>query len=320
MVNNKTIIRLANCSKILPTAALITIFGIGPGLCAGPYTEPGIYKEDESIVAWAADCNVIRGFVYIKDPNQGYASFGSESDALGEAEGTLYDVVSLGDGGSATLTFDESIYITNGGGNDFAIFENGFSIAGGYFLELAFVEVSSNGTDFFGFEAIALTPTNRQVVQTEGMGALDPTNIHNLAGKYERGYGTPFDLEELKDVNDLLDVNSVTHIRIIDVVGFVEPADFYGDGIVNSIDYSIFAAAYMSADGDGNWNRDCDIHRDGKIDIKDLQEFVTKWLDENDYSSCDINGHQINDPWPTPFDSGGFDLDAVGVINKRERE
>jgi hypothetical protein len=53
---------------------------------------------------------------------------------------------------------------------------------------------------------------------------------------------------------------------------------------------------------------------------------MTKWLDENDYSSCDINGHQINDPWPTPFQNpyiytytGGFDLDAVGIMNKRSQ-
>jgi hypothetical protein len=28
----------------------------------------------------------------------------------------------------------------------------------------------------------------------------------------------------------------------------------------------------------------------------------------------DSQGHIINDPYPTPFNSGGFDLDAVGVM------
>lgn len=32
--------------------------------------------------------------------------------------------------------------------------------------------------------------------------------------------------------------------------------------------------------------------------------------------SRDKNGRKIIDPWPTPFPSGGFDLDAVGVINQ----
>ena len=32
--------------------------------------------------------------------------------------------------------------------------------------------------------------------------------------------------------------------------------------------------------------------------------------------SKDSKGNLINDPWPTPFASSGFDLDAVGVINQ----
>ena len=136
-----------------------------------------------------------------------------------------------------------------------------------------------------------------------------------------QGIGTGFDLEELKDVNELLDVNSITHVRITDVVGYVEPADFYGDGIVNFIDYIIFTAAYPSEPGNENWNEDCDISNpsDGIINSDDFEVFIGKWLNENDFSSCDFSGHQINDPWPTPFYSSGFDLDAVGVINARAR-
>ena len=33
------------------------------------------------------------------------------------------------------------------------------------------------------------------------------------------------------------------------------------------------------------------------------------------YATHDSLGNIINDPWPTPFTSSGFDLDAVGVIN-----
>ncbi len=279
--------------------------------------------DSNDLITWATEVVVERGYKDISHPELGFVTHGLESDATGPTDLTSYGVVSLGDGGVATLTFDESIYITNGNGNDFAVFENGISDT---FLELGFVEVSSDGINFFGFDAVSLTPTNKQI---GGFGTLDTTNIHNLAGKYKIGYGTPFDLEELKDVSDLLDVNSVTHIRIIDVVGFVEPADFYGDGVVNFIDFGIFAAAYMSEDNDDNWNQDCDISdsADGIIDLEDLYVFIGKWLDVNDYSSCDINGHQINDLWPTAFQNpyiytytGGFDLDAVGIINTKSRE
>jgi hypothetical protein len=34
------------------------------------------------------------------------------------------------------------------------------------------------------------------------------------------------------------------------------------------------------------------------------------------YPARDKNGRKIIDPWPTPFPSSGFDLDAVGVINQ----
>lgn len=36
---------------------------------------------------------------------------------------------------------------------------------------------------------------------------------------------------------------------------------------------------------------------------------------QSPYATYDSQGHRINDPWPTPFNTGGFDLDAVGIIN-----
>ena len=35
----------------------------------------------------------------------------------------------------------------------------------------------------------------------------------------------------------------------------------------------------------------------------------------NLYASYDSQGNIINDPFPTPFETGGFDLDAIGVIH-----
>jgi len=304
---------------MLRYVSFLLVFGVwGSVVFAGPYApaagEPNstaIYMDDPNFVAWATGITVQRGYKKIDEPGLGYVSYGDDANALGKADGGLYGVVSLGDSGVATLTFEYPI--TNGQGYDFAVFENAFNNA---FLELAFVEVSSDGISFFRFDSVSLTPTNTQV---GGFGWLETTNLHNLGGKYRQGYGTPFDLEELKDVNSLLDVNSVTHVRIIDVVGYVWPADFYGDGIVNFSDHCIFAAAYMSGPDDENWNQDCDISQpaDNIIDALDFVWFVYEWLQENNYASYDSQKHQINDPWPTPFEvgTGGFDLDAVGIIN-----
>ncbi len=232
------------------------------GLVAqGPYAPPAgqedsdaIHKDSELFVAWAIGIEVVRGFINAEDTiftinESNRASFGEPEDALGQASGVTTSVVSLGDGGSATLTFSQPIM--NGEGPDFAIFENAVTPD---FLELAHVEVSSNGEDFVRFPSHSLTPVTQQ---TGAFGSTDATNIHNLAGKHIVGYGTPFDLEELKD-HPNLDVNNVTHVRIIDVVGSI-----------------------------------------GELGTEDSF------------------GNKINDPFPTPFESSGFDLDAVGVVHQK---
>ena len=89
-------------------------------------------------------------------------------------------------------------------------------------------------------------------------GSVDPSNVRNLAGKYLAGFGTPFDLAELRNASPLLDIQRITHVRVIDVVGTNDPA----------------------------------------------------------LASFDAEGHIIIDPYPTPFFSGGFDLDAVGAFSQ----
>lgn len=95
------------------------------------------------------------------------------------------------------------------------MFENAFTDS---FLELAFVEVSSDGSNFFRFTVVSLTQTEEQVGT---YGSIDARNIDNLAGKYRSGYGTPFDLEDLDGVPGL-DMMSIYWIKIIDVVGILD--------------------------------------------------------------------------------------------------
>lgn len=221
---------------------------------AGQEGTTAIHCDSSVFVAWATGVVVDHGPMNITDPNAGLAGSGfSDENALGFPGGTM-DVACLGDGGMATLTFDSPIY--NGPGPDFAVFDNAMEIVaqpGNYFLELAFVEVSSDGVNFFRFPAVSNVPTDNQV---GSFGYVDPRLIHNLAGKYVVMYGTPFDLDEVDD-DPLLDKNKITHVRIVDVVGNIDP----------------------------------------------------------EYATYDSEGHIVNDPWPTPFNSCGFDLDAVGVIH-----
>lgn len=220
---------------------------------AGQIGSTAIYKDSTVFIDWAVTCNITRGYVNIADtlfedpayPGTNKASFGDSSSALGIADN---NTLSLGDGGSAMLSFSHPI--ANASGFDFAVFENSFD---DLFLELAYVEVSSDGTHFVRFPSVSLTQTNTQI---PGFGTLDASKIHNLAGKYKVFYGTPFDLSDLQD-STAVNINHITHIRIVDVIGSIS---------------------------------------------------------EN-YKSFDSQGHIINDPFPTPFWTSGFDLDAVGVIH-----
>ena len=178
-----------------------------------------MHSDSSAFVAWATGCTVERGPMRVDKPENGLASYGEEALALGVPGGT-FDVVSLGDGGTATLTFVSPIY--NGKGPDFAVFENGFANAVNpdtWALELAFVEVSSDGVNFFRFPAVTYVQTDSQLGNS---GSIDPAQLHNFASKYGAFYGTPFDLDEVED-NELLDKNRVTHVRLVDVVGNIDP-------------------------------------------------------------------------------------------------
>lgn len=190
--------------------SLISIYGYSQfAPQVGQTGTTAIYKDSSLIVNWATTCNVLRGWQDISNTGLGKATAGDSSMAIGHADGT--GVVSLGDGGSAILTFQSPI--KNGLGFDFCVFENSFNAT---FLELAFVEVSSNGINFFRFPATSNTQTLTQIGAFDNVG--DATKLNNLAGKYQVNYGTPFDLQDLQSVAGL-DINNITHIKIIDVVG-----------------------------------------------------------------------------------------------------
>ncbi|MCX6186277.1 MAG: T9SS type A sorting domain-containing protein [Bacteroidetes bacterium] len=211
-----------------------------------------INKDSSLFINWAKSCSVNRGWQNIADTILGKTDAGTEEMVAGMPGN---GVVSLGDGGIATITFNQAI--KNGPGYDFAVFENGFPFGNSsFFLELAFVEVSSDGIHFVRFNATSNTDTLHQIDQTIG---IDASKIHNLAGKYIANYGTPFDLDEFLPLSNI-DINHITHIRIIDVVGSID----------------------------------------------------------NNFAQRDSRGYTINDPWPTPFASSGFDLDAIGVIHQIE--
>ena len=217
------------------------------------------------------------------------ASFGITSEALGPANTSFTNpsAVSLGDladpngsesPGSITIGFQATI--VDGPGPDFAVFENAFDFTFDpnanpdvVFAELAYVEVSSNGTDFVRFPSTSLNvepgddpsdPNNELFVPFgRDFAGANTTNINNLAGVNLTGSGTPFDLSDLTSdplvTGGTVDLNGIQFVRLIDIPG------------------------------DGTFT--------------------------------DSFGNPILDAWHTPDDvtfigAGGFDLDAIGAINK----
>lgn len=181
---------------------------------AGVTGSTAISKYSNDIDGWATGCVIIRGWMDIADPSLGKASLGDDSKGIGMSDNA---VVSLGDSGIAVLTFESPIY--NGPGADFAVFENGFTDPADpeeAFLELTFVEVSSDGVRYVRFPAASHAPVSPQVPMA-GVYA-NARHFYNLAGKYAAAYGTPFDLQELVDSAGL-DINRITHVRLVDVIG-----------------------------------------------------------------------------------------------------
>lgn len=179
-----------------------------------------IHKSSTLFKEWASACAVQRGLQQIDDPSYGYASLGTTNSALGLPDG---DVVSLGDSGVAVIQFQYPI--KNGPGPDFAVFENGFPNTSNpeeAFLELAFVEVSSDGVHYLQFKPNSLTQDTTQLSSTVEPSYINARQINNLAGKYIAGYGTPFDLNDLRNYPGI-DLNHITHIRLTDVIGTLGP-------------------------------------------------------------------------------------------------
>ena len=148
-----------------------------------------IPADDQRIVSWVSGIELYRDSAY-----------GNYYDAIGQVINTKY--VCLGDTGSAMATFNRPI--ADGDGYDFAVFSHGVKI------KTAFVEVSSNGKNYFRF------PSHSSAVTNNSNDAYVSDNYSGLAGVYPTGYGTAFDLNDLPD-HPALNKYNVRFVRIITV-------------------------------------------------------------------------------------------------------
>jgi hypothetical protein len=83
------------------------------------------------------------------------------------------------------------------------------------------------------------------------------------------------------DATMRLDQNPIPPTLEIDVTTYI--GDFNADGIVNLLDFSIFAKSWLSEKSDPEWNSKCNLDNSGMsedvIDIADLNVFCENWLE-----------------------------------------
>ncbi|MBR4490790.1 hypothetical protein IKP13_09180, partial [bacterium] len=207
-----------------------------------------------------------------------------------KAVGDSYDVVVLGDGGSIILSFDKMI--TDGEGADFAVFENSFNDT---FLEIGTVEVSSDGEHFVAFDHYYLG-----LEKIGSTGGHDASLIWGFAGKFKQGKGTMFDLAELENkqevVDGLVDLEAITHIKIVDVIGDGSQLDTLGDPIYDP---------YPTAGSAG-----FDLDAIGIINVQEPEnEIFGKYYEGT-------TEHFISDTWWRMSSSYGVSLFHITQIDK----
>lgn len=141
--------------------------------------------------------------------------------------------LSLGNGGSVTLSFRDNV-LFDGPGDDLIVFENAFFVGdegGAIFEELAWVEVSTDGRDWvrFGYDPVTREGlAGREPVYSSPRNDIDPLSP-------EAG-GDRFDLAQTG-------LSFVRFVRIIDVDGAIfDPGDVVAPGSKGGFDLDAIAA------------------------------------------------------------------------------
>ncbi len=160
------------------------------------------------------------------DKGQAGGGIFNTQNLLGPIDGQVH---SLGNGGHATVGFDQNI--VNGPGADLIITENSFFSGGAAqtFAEMAFVEVSSDGKTFARIPTFYRGPASFpgaygviHIGSYGGMAGATPRNVQatDPADVVDAG-GDAIDLDDL--ANDPLvksgavDLQAISHLRLVDV-------------------------------------------------------------------------------------------------------
>jgi hypothetical protein len=292
-------------------AVIFIILTSAAAVSAGPYTESGIagFVGDDWRPAASSDPDAVVSPIF-KDWATGHVNYlpsdsgdeffwdfpgePNEPDrAIGPATAQYDGTVSLGElggdeillgksPGRITLTFAEPI--SSGSGYEIAVFENGFlsvnTTPGGSIAGRMFCELAYVEVSSNGADFARFPSVSLTTGPPSAYGTIEISNIYNLAGKHPNVYSNCFGTPF--DFDDLAD----------------HPLVLSGAVNLNNIHY----VRIVDVPGHGDWN-------DNAV------KFIDPATGPN-WAPYTAN-HPIFDAWPT-YGTGGFDLDAVGVLNPQQ--
>ena len=273
---------------------------------AGPYTEPGVngYVGEDGRHADPADDDAVINPIFrcwatdwVREqyqPAPGVAAqWADPNKALGPATGNNFDIVSLGDvnstqigqgvqPGQITLSFSEPIRDCSG--YDFVVFENGlvsiYNTSGGSVAGQMFAELGYVEVSSNGEDFVRFASVSLTGGLVGMYGTIEISNVYNLAGKHPNAGGVCTGTPfDLSEIAD--EPNVVSGLVDINNINYVRIVDIPGSG--------------------------------------DFEDEAVKHIDPNMWPDWDYyaNNHPIYDAWVT-FDSGGLDLEAIGVLEEQE--
>jgi hypothetical protein len=285
---------------------------------AGPYTEPGVnayinsdytranpQQDPNAIInplfrGWATGCTN-----YIPSDDEWTSDWDNPEKAFGPATGSNFDVVSLGDldpneirdgilPGSITLTFahpndpndltNPEYAIRNGGGYDFVVFENAFAslhtTPGGSITGQMIAELAYVEVSSDGINFVRFPSVSLTPDSVGPYGTIEISDVYNLAGKHPNSYSIC--------TGTPFNLNDISNHQLV-VDGTVD---------INNIHYV----------------RLVDIPGSG-----DFYDTANDYIDPDTFPDWDYYyaGHPVYDAWVT-WGSGGFDLEAIGVLEEQQ--
>jgi len=283
---------------------------------AGPYMEMGVNgyidpatrRHADPADAAAVLNPIFRGWATgvaeYAPSDQTWSGLGTWNDpakALGPATGQNFDIVSLGEldrneidsnvpPGYITLVFGDPCDpnagggIRNGRGYDFAVFENAFisevTTSLGSAKGQMIAELAYVEVSSNGVDFARFSSVSLTPGLVKSYGTIEVSNVHNLAGKHPNANGRCVGTPF--DLDDLADHPSVLSGAVdLNDIRFVRIVDIPGSG-----DFLDEASSQTDPAAEPGWR----------------------------YYAKD---HPIYDAWPT-VGSGGFDLEAVGVLHEQQ--